>query len=204
MTVLIDVEIVDLDRRAVERSAEIVAGLRRDQLDGPTPCASWTLADLLSHLIVQHHGFAAAAAGAITERADWTPQRLGPDPVAEYGAAAERVIAAFASRGAAGGPFWLPEIRGGGPFPAVQAIGFHLVDYVVHGWDVAASLGVDAGYAPDLVEAALVLARQVPDGAAREVPGAAFGPALPDAGPAMDRLLRYLGRNPTWPLRPAN
>ncbi|MCX4393151.1 MULTISPECIES: hypothetical protein [unclassified Streptomyces] len=39
-------------------------------------------------------------------------------------------------------------------FAAPRAIGFHLVDYVVHGWDVAASLGIRAAYDQDLVRAA--------------------------------------------------
>jgi hypothetical protein len=29
--------------------------------------------------------------------------------------------------------------------PAAQAVGMHFIDYPTHGWDVAASIGVDAG-----------------------------------------------------------
>jgi hypothetical protein len=47
-----------------------------------------------------------------------------------------------------------------------------------------------------VVAAALPLARAVPGGAAREVPGAAFAPALPMAGDAtpMQEILALLGR----------
>jgi len=36
---------------------------------------------------------------------------------------------------------YLPEVRAGITVPAPIAIGFHLVDYVAHGWDVARTLG---------------------------------------------------------------
>jgi hypothetical protein len=35
----------------------------------------------------------------------------------------------------------MPEIRPGYGFPATLAIGFHLVDSVVHAWDVARAIG---------------------------------------------------------------
>lgn len=34
----------------------------------PTPCAGWSLRDLLARMTVQHRGFAAAAAGPIVEQ----------------------------------------------------------------------------------------------------------------------------------------
>ncbi|MCT2547457.1 hypothetical protein [Streptomyces atratus] len=86
-------------------------------------------------------------------------------------------------------------------FAAPRAIGFHLVDYVVHGWDVAASLGIRAAYDADLVRAAAEVARkEVPDGPSRERPGASFRPAVELAGAASaeDRLLAALGRDPRW------
>ena len=45
--------VVDLDRRAVEVSAGIAAHITPGQLTWPTPCAGWSLADLLSHMIAQ-------------------------------------------------------------------------------------------------------------------------------------------------------
>ena len=59
------------------------------------------------------------------------------DQVAEYIAAAEHVIAAFAEPGVCERGFSLPEIITGVEFPAARAISFHFIDYVVHGWDVA-------------------------------------------------------------------
>ena len=78
---------------------------------------------------------------------------------------------------------------------------FHFIDYVVHGWDVATTLGTDPGFDPDLVHDALEQAARVPGGDARLAPGAAFRPgvAVQDDAPDMDRLLAVLGRSPAWP-----
>ena len=50
-------------RTAIESSVEVIRRVRSDMLTLPTPCAGWTLADLLTHMTAQHHGFAAAARG---------------------------------------------------------------------------------------------------------------------------------------------
>jgi uncharacterized protein (TIGR03086 family) len=88
-------------------------------------------------------------------------------------------------------------------FPAAMAIGFHYVDYVVHGWDVARTLGQSYELPVDVVAAALPLALVVPDGDFRTIGNAPFGPPIPSTDPAddFDRILTYLGRSPQW--RPA-
>jgi len=55
-------------------------------------------------------------------------------------------------------------------FPARTAIGFHFVDYVVHGWDVAVAIGVPARSAPEPLHGVLPYVREVPDGAGSRVP----------------------------------
>ena len=57
-------ERLDLDRRTLTATAEIVAAVTADQLDDPSPCAGWTLRDLLGHMVASNEGFAAAASGA--------------------------------------------------------------------------------------------------------------------------------------------
>jgi uncharacterized protein (TIGR03086 family) len=190
-------DIRELDARAVRTSVAVVAAVTPDDLGRPTPCAEWTLAELLAHMTVQHRGFAAAARGAGADPAVWQV-RPDPDPVASYTDAADDVVAAF---GSARDDFALAEF--GATFPADQAIGFHFIDYVVHGWDVARALGLDYELDPDLAGPALEIARAVPDGEARLRPGAAFGPSLrtpPDAG-AMAEILTRLGRSPHWSAR---
>jgi uncharacterized protein (TIGR03086 family) len=193
-------DVVALNRRAVERSTEIVDAVDATQLGLPTPCAGWSLSDLLGHMIAQHRGFAAAAAGNVDDESVWQMQPVSDRPADAYRVAARAATDAFAGDEVLSRGFWLPEIRDGGPFPARVAIGFHLLDYVVHGWDVAASIGAQADYPSDLVEAAVALAELVPAGASRQQPNSSFGVVLSlDRVPTpMERLLLILGRDPSW------
>jgi uncharacterized protein (TIGR03086 family) len=80
-----------------------------------------------------------------------------------------------------------------------MAIGFHFVDYVVHGWDVAATLGVPYEPAPDIVAAVLPLVMMIPDGDFRSTPDAPFGPVVNASGATdFDKILAHLGRRPDW------
>jgi uncharacterized protein (TIGR03086 family) len=194
---VVGADVVRLDAEAVRASAELVSGIRTADLARPTPCAGWTLADLLAHMTSQHHGFAAAAAGDGANPRHWADTDATP---AGYISAADAVQAAFAAEGVLDRAFCVLPISGTMTFPARQAIGFHLVDYVTHGWDVARSLGVAYELPRDVLDTALRIARAVPDGAARRTPDAAFAPAVPgyQEGATLDRIVALLGRRPDW------
>jgi uncharacterized protein (TIGR03086 family) len=186
---------------AVRLTDDIAAHTTPGDLGRSTPCAGWTLADLLSHMIVQHRGFARAAAGERTEVEDWRPQPLSDDPVTEFAAAAAVVVDAFADLAAADRDIWLPELATARPFTAVDALSFQLVDDVVHAWDLARTLDVPLAVDEDLAAAALAVAERVPADPARRGPGFAFGPVRPETpgASALDRTLTLLGRSTTWP-----
>jgi uncharacterized protein (TIGR03086 family) len=211
-------ELVRLNAAAVRASVVLVGKIGEADLGKPTPCAEWTVADLVAHMTIQHEGFAAAAAGEGGDLARWQGKRTPAGPaselltpaleaaevaealVAEYAVAADGVIEAFAVDGIGSRRFELPEISTAVTFHASQAIGFHLVDYVAHGWDVARSLRLDYDLEPDVLDAALVIARAVPDGEPRLGPGAAFAPRIATAAQAsqLDQILALLGRDPGW------
>jgi uncharacterized protein (TIGR03086 family) len=191
-------DVVALDARAVRASVELVARARPADMARPTPCADWTLHGLISHMAAQHYGFAAAAAGD-GDLARWRPRRLGSDPVADYRASAETVLAAFAAEGVLDRRFPLPEFAAGAAFPARQAVSFHFIDYVVHSWDVARALALEVHFAPELLDAALRVAEAVPKGEARLAPGSAFAPAVAwQDGSPLDQVVAVLGRSPDW------
>jgi len=193
--------LIKLHRLALAASVAVVAQVRTADLGRATPCSEWTIADLLAHMTVQHKGFAAAARGGGGDPAVWRVRPLGDDPVGEYTAAADLVLAAFAEDGVLDREFTLAEFHPVSTFPAGRAIGFHLIDYVVHGWDVASSIGVRYELDPALNDIALRIALAVPNGPNRLEPGAAFAPALPASGSTLDRILTALGRSPGWPDR---
>ena len=192
-----------LHRIAVSQSIDVVDTVRKADLVRPTPCEGWDLLDLLAHMTVQHRGFAAAARGFGSDMDTWRVESVvdavRADPGRAYSEAAHDVLDAFAADGTADAPFALPEFGEGAVFPGEMAMGFHFVDYVVHGWDVAASLGVPYELPAEVVTAVLPLAIAVPDGDFRTVEGAPFAAAVEPAGTDdFGRILRHLGRRPDW------
>jgi uncharacterized protein (TIGR03086 family) len=184
-------------------SIDVVDSVRTTDLDRETPCEGWDLADLLAHMTAQHRGFAAAARGFGADPDRWRVESVvdavRADPPRAYAEAAHDVLDAFAADGTADASFALPEFGEGAVFPGAMAMGFHFVDYVVHGWDVAASLGVPYDLPAEVVEAVLPLALAVPDGDFRTMAGTPFAPAVELGGADdLERILRHLGRRPEW------
>ncbi|MQA77968.1 MAG: TIGR03086 family protein [Streptosporangiales bacterium] len=197
----VDTDVRELDRRAVLASMEIVSLVQVSDLDRPTPCAEWTLGELLAHMTAQHHGFVAAASGEGGDLARWQVTPGVSDPVSAYTLATARVVSAFAAVGVLDRDFSLPELSTQLTFPGRQAIGFHFLDYVVHAWDVTRTLDVPLDLDDDVLATALAMAQDVPDGNLRLRPGAVFGPGVPVAVDAstLDTTVAMLGRSPSWP-----
>lgn len=181
--------IFELHRRSVDAIRPIVARAGAADLSRPTPCAGWDLRALLAHMTGQDHGFAAAALDDVAVEA------FAPRDPDGWASGATAVVEAFAAADPAR-PVLLPEFEGR-RFPLEMVVGFHLLDTLVHGWDVAASLGVAVGYDDDLVAAVHEQARLVPDGELRAAPGAPFAPALSTEDEnSFARTLAMLGRDP--------
>ena len=194
-------DVRELDRRAVALATEVVERVQDDDLDRPTPCEGWTVRDLLRHMAAQHRGFAAAARGRGDVAESWAPPAgSDTDPVEAHQAAAADVLVAFAAADLDAAELTLPDF-GGRAFPARQAMSFHAIDYLVHAWDVGASIGAPVRPDDDLLPAALDITLAVPVGDARTRPGAAFAPVLAGVDAEPDpwrRILATLGRDPDW------
>ncbi|MGI5458845.1 TIGR03086 family metal-binding protein [Streptomyces sp. CA-249302] len=195
-----EADIVELDRVAVREAVRVVDLAKGEDWERDTPCAGWTLRQLVAHMAAQHHGFAAAARGAGQDMAHWREPADLSEPARVHRGAAAAVLGAFGEPGVGEREFALPEL--GASFPGRTAIAFHLVDYVVHAWDVAATLGVAVELPDEVLGAALAVARLVPAEPALRGPGFPFAPVV--AGPAgagpLEETLRLLGRAPErWP-----
>ncbi|MCX5394417.1 TIGR03086 family metal-binding protein [Streptomyces sp. NBC_00094] len=193
-------DILELDRTAVLETVRLLEHATPEDWERPTPCAGWDLRRLVAHMAGQHHGFAAAAAGGGSDLAAWQDRPLGDHGLATYRASTEIVLGTFAEQGVLTREFSLPEISTELRFPATVAIGFHFLDYVVHGWDVAQALGVELNLSEKTAEAALLFALRVPDDERRLGPEAQFAPSLPaGAGKgSLDLILAALGRSTDW------
>jgi uncharacterized protein (TIGR03086 family) len=189
---------------AVVKSIELVDTVKTGDLDRRTPCKGWDLGDLLAHMTIQHRGFAAAARGQGSDLANWRVESIEDavraDPAGIYAAAARDVLEAFGAEGTDDALFALPEFGDNAVFPGSIAMGFHFVDYVVHGWDVAAALGLDYALPADVLQAALPLALAIPDGEVRDLESVPFGRGIEPVSTAgdFDRILRHLGRRPDF------
>ncbi|RAG86614.1 TIGR03086 family protein [Streptacidiphilus pinicola] len=190
-----------LHSRALALLTPLVAAVRPEDLNRPTPCAEWHVRRLLEHVIGQQDGFAEAAygrgdaPGAFDDR----PLPPGTDLSAAYLHSAKALTAAFTEAETQSRTLALPEILPGHAFPATQAIGFHLLDTVVHGWDLARALGRPFDCPEELLAPTRQAATFVPADEAYRAPGRAFAPVLPGAPPGdFDKVLLLLGRDPAW------
>jgi uncharacterized protein (TIGR03086 family) len=197
-------DIRSFHRTGVMTSVDVVNNVKPKDLNRATPCDGWNLSALLAHMTVQHRGFAAAARGDGADPARWDTATVADtvaiDPAGAYAAAAAEVLDAFADDDVLTASFALPEFGPGAAFPGSQAIGFHFVDYVAHGWDVARAIDVPFTLPDEVISAVLPLVFAVPDGDFRAAPGSPFALAI-EAGDGvsdLDRVLLHLGRSPAW------
>ncbi len=134
---------------------------------------------------------------APVDRSIWDSGDLRTDAYRAFQDSADAVTEAFAAPDAYDRQV---EVREFGIFRGRVALSMHFVDVLVHGWDVAATIGAPYHPDPELTAAALTIARQWPDTPSSRGPGAAFSPQVPVSTDAADfeRLLGLLGRSPLW------
>jgi uncharacterized protein (TIGR03086 family) len=165
-------------RRALAAAGEAVLQVGPDDLSRPTTCAGWDLGTLLAHMIGQNGGFAVAVSTSDADECDYAAPAIRPDELREaWTRSADRVLTAFDSA-ELDREVRLVEINPDVTFPAAVVVGMHLLDTVIHTWDVATSLGDP--YRPDdeLVDIVAAQAERVPAGTTRTRPGAAFAPVV--------------------------
>lgn len=175
----------DLDRRAQRGVIELVTALDDDQLTAPTPCDGWSVRDVVEHLIGNNVWIVTGLGGTAPAAAD--------DPRVTYRTTADALTSTFADDDLLTKPF---SLGGFGTFPAGIALGVHVADVVVHGWDIATATGAEVTVDDDLATAAIEVVLSFPESAWG--PGGAFSHKieLPADAPAMDRLLGLCGRDP--------
>jgi uncharacterized protein (TIGR03086 family) len=177
--------LADLDAAiaAVER---IVARIRADQWELPTPCDGVDVRALVNHLVTGNLAFVTLVTG--TEPPVLDADHLGDDPFFAFRASADRLAAALRTPGVAGRSYELPF----GSVPGSALAGIRITEFLGHGWDLARATGQppvfpDNVVAHGLAEARNQLSTRSPGPFAPEQP-------VPDDAPAIDRLAAFLGR----------
>jgi uncharacterized protein (TIGR03086 family) len=178
---------VGLYRQAGTHAVAIIAGVRPEHLTGPTPCAKWTVQDLLDHLVGGAGYLLAAATG------DQPAQPPGQADPARFAAGFAAVLDAVARPGATERRCMSPL---GFEWSIGEALAGTFMDVLVHTWDLATATGQDTRLDPDLVRACWDMF--IPEMPERGRQAGLIGPdvAVPDDAPLQDRLLGALGRGP--------
>jgi uncharacterized protein (TIGR03086 family) len=176
--------------QALQGTLAVLAKVRPEDLDGPTPCASWDVRALVNHFVGTARWWAATISGdgGVIE-ADYA----AGDFVAAYEESIRTAVTAFGADGALARTARLPF----GEFPGTVLLSLATVEQFTHGWDLARAIGRPADLDPVLAAELLKLARLAVADAFRGPDGQAlFGPAREapgGAGPA-DHLAAFLGR----------
>jgi uncharacterized protein (TIGR03086 family) len=183
--------------QAFASTRKVLANVKPDQLDQPTPCASWDVRRLVNHIVGGSHWFAISTEAGQSPENDTTQDTdyAEGDPVAAYDEGIKRSVAAFSAEGAQEKMIKLPF----GEFPGAIFMGLATTDTFTHGWDLAKATGQDANLEPELAEQLLGQVKMaIPDEFRGPDGVAPFGPEVkvPDSAPAADRLAAFLGRTP--------
>ena len=124
---------VELLERAIGYTRGTLYGVTDGMLDRPTPCAGWTLADLLSHMADSLDALTEASRGVI---------EIGPPPPAVAGVDVLRDKACHLL-GAWSNPHATEARLGHARLESRLLLHAGALEITVHGWDVAQATGRD-------------------------------------------------------------
>jgi uncharacterized protein (TIGR03086 family) len=182
---------------ACQRTADVLANASDDHLTASTPCADYSVGDVVHHVGGLALAFAAAARkdrGPLTgSPPSVDAAQLDPDWRTSYPPRLAELAQAWTDPSAWQGMTRIAAMDM--PGEAVGMVG--LTEVVIHGWDLARSTGQTYDLDPDIAEAVLAYVAQV---AAQGPVEGLFGPAVPiaDDAPVLDRIIALSGRDPHW------
>ena len=178
---------LELLGRALGWTRGVLVGVRDEQAAARTPCAGWTLLDLLRHMVDSLSALAEAATGTVATAATPADRAAGPEELA-------RALCGLGCTVLGG---WVradgrPVELGVGHLHRAVLTEVGALEVAVHGWDVARSCGSTAELPPTLAAGLLpVAARRVGPGDRPD----AFGPVVvPEGTDPVSLLLAHLGR----------
>ncbi|MGW5436024.1 TIGR03086 family metal-binding protein [Nocardia asteroides] len=184
--------------------ADVVAGVRVDQWDLPTPCAEWTVTQVVQHAAGDQLAYAAAlgVGPGPTENPFAPSGAIDGEPSALVRDAVEQTAAAWST--VADTTPTVPTPLPHGELPTAVAATMAALDAAVHAWDIAIATGQPSPLTDDLATHLLTAARHI-----HPAPGSgteaelleplrqwgAYAPAIEAPAPTPTQaLLRHLGR----------
>lgn len=182
-----------LYRRTMEGWAARVNDVGPDRWQDPTPCAEWTVQDLVNHVVGEDLWTVPLMGGSTIEEVGdrFEGDLLREDRIASALHAAAEAEAVVADRLPTGGKVHLSY----GDEEMAEYVHQIAADHLVHAWDLAAATGGDTRLDPALV------AEVGGWFADREVAyrsAGAIGPRAATSGNPQSDLLATFGRNSDW------
>jgi len=185
-----DVPAVRLHENAITGLTTLIAAIEPDQWTLQTPCPDWGVRALVAHLIAEARWAPPLlAALTIAEIGSSLDTPLDPDPVVAWTTAQQAAVRAAQ----------VPHLEqtvvhvSAGDIPAQEYIRQLTADYLVHGWDLAITLGLNETLDPELVDA---VQRWFPSqAAAYRNAGMIAAPIAVAADDPQTRLLAAFGRS---------
>lgn len=192
-----DVEPLDyaeLHARALRLAGKAIAQVSVGDFENPTPCTDWNLKVLLNHVVAENFWVRPMVEGKSIEQVgdEFTGDLIGNEPIPMFEKSAADAADTFYAAGAMRAPCAVSY----GPISGEIYCGHRTVDLVLHGWDVAQSVGADYVIPADMIDALRVISEPgIADARAAGVYGAEL-PAADDAD-EQTQLLAWFGRAAT-------
>jgi uncharacterized protein (TIGR03086 family) len=173
--------------RASDVFAGVIAAVSANQLDAPTPCEGLDVSDLIEHVTDGNDYFT----NLLTDGVDKQPVLgEGATLAGRLHGSSVRLLAAFAEGGRVDREYPSPV----GVSSGARLAKVRIVEFVVHGWDIAHATGqADSIFPSELCERTLSDAIEL-----YSRRGATFAAprSIDPLAPAIHRLVAYLGRRP--------
>ncbi|MCW2918478.1 MAG: hypothetical protein JWN52_6546 [Actinomycetia bacterium] len=177
-------------QRALDAFEAVLDGVAPDGWAAPSPCAEWTAWDVAGHLIGGQHLIHALAMGQVPPEVGTDPGRFcGDDPSRSWRTARGECATALTETA-----LQRPVPFGAlGELPLHLFLGGHILELLIHSWDLAQATGQVARLDPDLVHHAFATAQVIAPTLRAE---GRLGPPLtpPARADELTRLLAFLGR----------
>lgn len=175
--------------KAVSSTRAVLAHVQPTQMDDPSPCAKWSVRELINHIVGVQFFFAGALAGRPPSQE--SEDYASGDFLVAYEEGSSAMIARFADT-SMDETFELPM----GKLSGSQLMEIATSETFVHGWDLAKATHQNTNIAPDLAEALLHGTKTSFPDALRNEQGDPFGAQrdAPSDAPFADQVAAFLGR----------
>ena len=184
--------------QAIAVAKQVLAGVSKEDLGKPSPCASWNVGQVINHLVGANYFFVNGINGQSPSGDDGSVDFAAGDFNAAFDEGAAATLAAFNQPGVLEKTLTLPF----GQMPGSAFLGLATTDLFAHAWDVAKATGQSTDLDPALAEQLLAGSKMAiqdafrgPDAGPNQQ-GAPFGPEqqAPEGATAADKLAAFLGR----------